>query len=624
MADSAAIRAGGGVVELGVDKTSLEYGLKVAKDNLADWGKGIAAIGGVIAGVGAAITAPFLASIPAFASAGGEIVTAARRTGLGFEQLQSLNAALGGDLDSTTSGLMKMGIWMRQLANGGQEASLVAGRLGLSFEQLNAASAAERFTMIADALAKIQDVGNRNAISREIFGRNFSGNITGGAAGLEARANRHRELGGVMSTADVETAKEYNRTMKELGTVTKGIWNTLGAAAAPLVTTFYRFVVEVLIGVRKWLDTIRPILPLVFKIGLTIAAVGSAIAIIGGALFGVVSAIGTAAVVIPTLIAGLKVAATVGVTLAAVFVTIAAPLIILGGAVALLLYLFPQIGTAIASAFGAVTEYLSPWMDVFREVGRVFSAMWTGIINAIMGGEFQLAWEVAVAGVKLLWTQFVNFMRESWYAFKFMFTTVWAEMHNAVVAAMLGIARAVAMSVANIIDSLVAQITALVNRLPASMRDRLGLGNLNVNATAMVERNMTALQGQLSLSPNASDRELREERERAARENREAQSSLDALTSRAADAELIASYQREYDAWAAAAGTISEIEPDKIKEIASGSFSADALMGMFGGDSREARMERMQQQVVQLQQQLLQVQQAALQQLTLGLPLTFG
>ena len=60
MADAKGIKMGQGYVSLGVDRGPLDAGLEAAKGQFQAWGKGIAALGAVIAAGGAAVAAPFL------------------------------------------------------------------------------------------------------------------------------------------------------------------------------------------------------------------------------------------------------------------------------------------------------------------------------------------------------------------------------------------------------------------------------------------------------------------------------------------------------------------------------------------------------------------------------------
>src|SRR5262249_15012218 len=158
------------------------------------WGRGIMALGGGIALAAATITAPFLYGLNVFSEWGKEALVASRQTGIGFEAVQGIAIGLRTDLDGLIHSVGHMNSFRDHLAHGSKEAARAMEELGLSAEDmLGPMSQEERLRRFAEAIARIQDEGQRSATARRVFGRGADEmDFSGGVSGLRSREARAR------------------------------------------------------------------------------------------------------------------------------------------------------------------------------------------------------------------------------------------------------------------------------------------------------------------------------------------------------------------------------------------------------------------------------------------------
>ncbi len=285
MASKREIEAGQAVVRMGMDISPLTKGLDAAQQKLAAFGKGVAAFGAGLAIAGALITTPMLYGLEVFSDMGGRINRAARISGIGIEDLQTLAHALGVDFDELGTASKKMDQFISKASQGAPEATHRLGQLGLTLQDLAGLSEGDRIRKIGEAINKTySDISQRHAAATDIFGRNGLALNFGGDVG--GRENRLRELGGVMSPEDVALAKEFNKAQKEMGIAVAGLWARIGSTAAPAMRDFFNMITRIVVAVQGWVDANRPLLEIVFRIADGMITAGTAIGILGGIIYG--------------------------------------------------------------------------------------------------------------------------------------------------------------------------------------------------------------------------------------------------------------------------------------------------------------------------------------------------
>src|SRR5690554_1644585 len=117
MANTQGIKAGRAFVELFADDSRLVRGLRAAEAKLKAFGQSVMRMGAVIGGLGSAVTAPMLAAVKVFESAGGAMNDLSQRTGVPVETLSELGYAAersGSDINALGNALFRM---RRRVAN---------------------------------------------------------------------------------------------------------------------------------------------------------------------------------------------------------------------------------------------------------------------------------------------------------------------------------------------------------------------------------------------------------------------------------------------------------------------------------------------------------------------------
>lgn len=276
--NKASIEAGRGHVTLSTDKSQLTKGLEEAKASFEAWGKGIATLGASIAAAGASIVAPFAAGLVAFSAWGAEMHSTMRQTGMDFLGLDTLMDGMGASGEEMAAASSKMAIFLNEAGSGAAGANAALQEMGLSLADLQQMSRADQMMAIADGLSKIGDANQRIAMTRQILGKQAGAlNLTGGAEGIRARADRSDEIEGQLSESDLQIARAYNKAMRELGMSATGIWRELGATMAPIMTMIYRGITNGQIAVRKFLEENRGLAMIVLLVGGGLMWLGTAI-----------------------------------------------------------------------------------------------------------------------------------------------------------------------------------------------------------------------------------------------------------------------------------------------------------------------------------------------------------
>lgn len=202
------------------------------------------AVAGIVVAVGAAAAAvatTVLAAAKSFAKFGDDVAKMSRRTGVAASSLIELGFAAeqsGTDSATLERGLFGLSRSIFDLSKGTGEAVDAYGRLGISFSDLDGLSPEEQFLAVAKALSKLKDQTIKGAIAQKLFGR--SGRqlvplLDEGADGIERLRQEARDLGLVLSDADLANAEKLTDSYNRFGRVVKAVFLKIGASVgAPL------------------------------------------------------------------------------------------------------------------------------------------------------------------------------------------------------------------------------------------------------------------------------------------------------------------------------------------------------------------------------------------------------
>lgn len=300
------IEAGRAHVTLATEQSLLDKGLASAAAKFQAWGRDIAVLGGGIAAVGAAITAPFIYGLTVFADWGAEMRESMRMTGIGFEQLDFLMDGLRVSADQLVPAVAKMSEFLIEAASGSREANNVLSQLGLTIDSFASISQGDRVLRLAEAIGAVGDASRRIGFQRDIFGRGgLALNVLGGAEGIRRRAARMDFLEGTPTAADQKIAAAYSIAQKEMALAVKAVWREIGSSAAPIMTNFLNRLTKLIVLTREWITQHRTLIGYLFVVGSAILGIGTALVGVGSAIWLAGGALGALSGTVGALFGGL-------------------------------------------------------------------------------------------------------------------------------------------------------------------------------------------------------------------------------------------------------------------------------------------------------------------------------
>ena len=385
------IKAGKAEVEIGI-RSRIAAGAKQVEADLKKLGGKVAGVGRSLVTLATAAAAPLAGMTLSFASAGDNLDKMSKRTGVGVKALSELAFAAeqsGASLDSVEKGIRGMQRSLLNAEMGSKAANDALSALGLSVEDLAGMSPEDQFTMIADAIAGVEDPSKRAALSMQLFGRAGSELLpmmnenADGIANLRKEAN---ELGRTMTEEDAKSAAELTDAMNRVKSVLIGVKNQIGAALAPAMTYLADLIAK----------TSSTIVPLIRENAHLVKLFAAGAVAVGG--------LGAALITVGGLIAGAGVA--IG-TLATAFGVLFSPIgLAIGGITALgfALVKYTDMGS---QAIDALKARFGPLVtDVQNAVGA--------ITEALRAGDMEKAWELVSETLELIWLDMTEEIRGAW------------------------------------------------------------------------------------------------------------------------------------------------------------------------------------------------------------------
>jgi hypothetical protein len=416
MPQAGAIRAGRAFVELFADDSKLVRGLKRASAKLKAFGESVRNMGLKLAGLGAAIATPLLASTKVFAKMGDDLAKMSARTGFTVETLSELGFAAdlsGASMEVLENGVRKMQRTLVDAATGMASAQEALAILGLTVADLDQLSPEKQFKLIADRLARIEDPTIKAAVAMELFGR--SGTqllpmLAGGAAGIEQLQEQARKLGLTISTEDAKAAERFSDTLSILWKVLKQGVFTVGSALVPVLSQLAQWVTKVAVSAGEWIKRNKELVVTVLQVAVGIVAAGLALVTLGYAIIGLSKALA----ILATVVTGVGVALKL---LAAVLAFLVTP-------IGLVITAVVALGAYILYATGAGVKALGWLGERFESLRDDAVASYQGIADALAAGDIALAAKILWLTLKMEWTKGINFLEKAWLNFRNFFIKI--------------------------------------------------------------------------------------------------------------------------------------------------------------------------------------------------------
>lgn len=248
------------------------------------------------------------------------------------------------------------------------------------------------------------------------------------------------------------------------------------------------------------------------------------------------------------------------------------------------------IGNAAASVWESIesgTSTAIAWVGArFRELGQGIMSVWGTVNDSIQNGNWADALAVSWAGLKLLWVQVTNFLREQWVVFTNWlgdtFDEMWAGLKYGAQVAWAEVIRLAQRALVYMDPRALSEDWRNAQLRSADLDRDLAVGNARRDRDAATDPNREAArQRQEAL---AAEQAAGREREDAARSELERQQMM-ADTANTTD-ELMRQY---IAAMSAAPGASSQLAPPGTS--ANGSFSGAGLAGLLTGVQRDDQAE---------------------------------
>lgn len=220
--------------------------------NLAALSISYASVQGALAGFSAF-------TVKAFADAGGGLADLAAKTGLSAEKLQELRHAAmltGVDSEGLSNALVRLNKVLAEAQAGKNELALeYFKRMGIN---IRGAKIEDILPKIAEAFRKNGNEAQRTAAAMALFGKAGAGLIPmliGGKKGLEDTAKEARDLGLIISNADVEAADNLGDNLDRLSKAVQGLGIQIGAKLAPVIGPVIEDMLEWVKANREWITS---------------------------------------------------------------------------------------------------------------------------------------------------------------------------------------------------------------------------------------------------------------------------------------------------------------------------------------------------------------------------------
>jgi hypothetical protein len=388
------ILAGQAFVRIGADNSQLKTVLGQSQRLVLNFSKALIGLGAGLVGLGGAALAPLMASFRGAVAHMGEMKDMADRLGTSTEDL----SALGYAAEQTGSSIGDIASAAKFLQRNLVENADEFERLGLNAGELRKMGLADQFQAVADAINKIDDPAERTAAAMKLMGR-------GGQDMLpmlkELRQLRGRAglVGAIVSQEDADAADRVGDALDDMQKALKFTFLSVGASLLSQADAIEEWTSRGLEGlqmVRGWIAENRQLV-------LAVTAGAAAIVALGTTLIGLGASLAIASVALGGLATGI---AAVGTVLGVVFSPVG-------------------LGIAAVLAVAAAVVYLAHEMGVLEDVGEsladlwgslsaAFVQTWEGVRDAVQAGDLKLAFEVAVAGMKLVWEEFLLWFRLQW------------------------------------------------------------------------------------------------------------------------------------------------------------------------------------------------------------------
>lgn len=397
------IKAGQAYVELLLKNSKFLKGLKSSGKQLTSFGLSVAKIGASVSAAGGLIVAPFVKAIGVFTSVGDKLDKMSQRTGVQASSLAELGFAAeqsGSQLEVVEKGINGMTRALLDAERGSKEAVDSLDDIGLSVNDLKGKDVEEQFQMVANGINSVEDASKRGALAQKLLGRSGR-ELLPMFGSMESLRQQARDEGLVPTEESVKQAAVLTDAFNVVRRKVGAAFYEVGSAVSGNVLEAVEVVSGLLTVGIKWVKQNGDLLITILKIGAGLIAAGAAIGLVGVAIVGIGSVLTGLATIIGVVGTGIGlVVGGISFMLSPIGLVIGAVgLLVVGLGVAVAAWLrFTESGRA---AGGAIMDAFGQAREVFSEFYDIFEQTFGGIKDALIGGDLELAGEIALTGLRL-------------------------------------------------------------------------------------------------------------------------------------------------------------------------------------------------------------------------------
>jgi hypothetical protein len=419
MAEAGVIHAGLAAVQLTADVAPLAAGLSKAKSLLTGYASGVAKMGVALGGMGSALAAPIIGLFKGAVDQATGMGDLASKMGTTADEASRLTYAMskyGMTQEEVVGFSQRMSKALVELREGVPETTNKFAQMGVFLGDLEGKDLTGMFEVMGTQINKIVDPTDKFNRSLEYLSANGPRTLKAfedGSKGLREGMEESDRVGATVTQQQVEDARKIAAAFKVMSTGIKSALLEVGKAlfgSGDDIQELASNIADVARDVRTFIQENKQLIKIVLGVGAAVAVAGGALValgVAGGALSGLVAGLGAAVVAVKFLALAL-----IGLT--GFLIGLAVPLAI----PAALLYLFvtrTEAGAEAMRRFGSVTSDVAA--NARTAWGNIKDAAvdaWGGIVSALKRGDIESAWEIALAGLKVIWQEVRIFISSSW------------------------------------------------------------------------------------------------------------------------------------------------------------------------------------------------------------------
>jgi len=222
--------------------------------------------GTAVLGIGAIITSFAKCTIEAGQFAD-DLLTLSTVTHISTEELQKMQYAsnlLDVDVDVMTGSITKLTNNMELARDGSYTLTDQFGKLGIKFKDSkgNLRDANEVFYEAIDALGKVKNETERDALAMDLFGKSakdLNPLIEAGSDAIKELGIQAEDMGMVMSNTELDKLGRFNDAFEEMGKQGDALKNSLGLVLLPILTGLFEAISKIPVPVLKIIVVIASI-----------------------------------------------------------------------------------------------------------------------------------------------------------------------------------------------------------------------------------------------------------------------------------------------------------------------------------------------------------------------------